>query len=122
MKRRLGLLTIAAMLVFAGGTVSNADPFAVAIPAALGHDGVELAGDKAERDGQAEVRSEAEAEIVKERRGERKLRKGFGARIWGPYWGYGPSWGRRCDNCMAECSGEDQDSARCKRCRVRCGD
>lgn len=116
MKRRLGSLTIAAMLVFAGGTIGYADPFAAAIRFAPAHTGVELAGDTVEK---------AQGEAVKEEqndREDRKLRKGFGARIWGPYWGYGPSWGRRCDSCQAECSGDDQDSARCKRCRIRCGD
>lgn len=114
MRRRLGFLLMTAMLIFAGGTVGYADHFAAAIPAALSNDGLVLAGEKADRrDG---------GEDLKEDRGERRLRKGFGARFWGPYWGYGPSGGRRCDRCQEECASEDGDSARCKRCRIRCGE
>lgn len=122
MKRRLGFLLMTAMLVFAGGTVGHADPFAAALPAAYGHDGVVLAGDLAAEKAERAERTEA-MEDRKEERSEGKLRKGFGARIWGPFWGYGPSFGRRCDNCQAECAGEERDdSARCRRCRIRCGD
>jgi hypothetical protein len=53
--------------------------------------------------------------------GQRKERKGLGAGFWGgPYWGYGPRWGHRCESCRSDCAG-DQESAGCKRCRVRCG-
>jgi hypothetical protein len=53
--------------------------------------------------------------------GEKKRRKGIGAEFWGgPYWGYGPRWGHPCNTCRAECE-SDQGSARCQRCRVRCG-
>lgn len=52
---------------------------------------------------------------------DRKERKGLGAGFWGgPYWGYGPRWGHRCEACRTDCDG-DQDGAGCKRCRVRCG-
>jgi hypothetical protein len=52
---------------------------------------------------------------------ERKPRRGFGGGFWGgPYWGYGPRWGHRCESCRSSCDG-DQDSSSCKRCRVRCG-
>jgi hypothetical protein len=47
-------------------------------------------------------------------------RKGFGAFWGGPYWGYGPRWGHRCESCRADCEG-DQEGPGCKRCRVRCG-
>jgi hypothetical protein len=115
MKRRLGLLVVMAMLLLAGGRAGYAVPFAASDPIAVGQHAIVLAGDKADR--------EDSAEASKERRDERKLRKGFGARIWGPYWGYGPSFGRRCDNCQAECAEDgEEDSARCKRCRIRCGE
>jgi hypothetical protein len=115
MKRRLGLGLVMAMLLLAGGQAGYAASFAALSPIAVGQDGIVLTGDKIDR--------EEAASDPKEHQGERKLRKGFGARIWGPYWGYGPSFGRRCNNCQAECSEDgEEDSARCKRCRIRCGE
>jgi hypothetical protein len=71
-------------------------------------------GDKREDRGDAEASQEGES--------RQRLRKGFGARLWGgPYWGYGPSWGRRCETCRDDC-GPDNDSGFCKRCRARCGE
>lgn len=52
---------------------------------------------------------------------DKKERKGLGATFWGgPYWGYGPRWGHACESCRTGCEG-GQNSARCERCRVRCG-
>jgi hypothetical protein len=51
---------------------------------------------------------------------ERKERKGLGGFWGGPYWGYGPRWGHRCESCRADCDG-DQNGPGCKRCRIRCG-
>lgn len=55
----------------------------------------------------------------KERGG--KLRESLGAGFWGgPYWGYGPRWGHRCETCKSNCD-EDSGSRACKKCRIRCG-
>ena len=49
------------------------------------------------------------------------LREGVGARFWGgPYWGYGPRWGHRCETCKADCD-ENSGGSSCKKCRIRCG-
>ncbi len=54
-------------------------------------------------------------------RDEESGRRGVGARFWGgPYWGYGPRWGHPCKTCRSDCE-SDEDSRRCKKCRVRCG-
>jgi len=47
-------------------------------------------------------------------------RNGVGARmLGGPYWGYGPRWGRNCDDCRARCA-DGSNNARCRRCRTEC--
>lgn len=52
---------------------------------------------------------------------QKSIRRGLGARFWGgPYWGYGPRWGHPCRQCRTICESED-DSADCRRCRLRCG-
>ncbi len=52
------------------------------------------------------------------RRGEHKS---LGARFWGgPYWGYGARLGHPCKICRKACRG-GKKSARCNRCRSRCG-
>lgn len=52
---------------------------------------------------------------------DKPARRGLGARFWGgPYWGYGPRWGHPCRKCQSTCENEN-DSAECRRCRLRCG-
>jgi hypothetical protein len=59
--------------------------------------------------------------VDRENLSEKKERRGVGAGFWGgPYWGYGPRWGHRCETCRSACE-EDGDEARCQRCRIRCG-
>ena len=72
--------------------------------------------------------------VTKDERKERKFlrfkdrnrdgesqKRGIGARFWGgPYWGYGPRWGHPCKTCRSDCE-SDEESRRCRKCRVRCG-
>lgn len=113
MKRCICLLLLSAALIFAGAKHGSAFPSLSLTFVALDMDGLTEAGDKkADREDFNAEKSGGEA---------KPQRKGAG--FWGgPYWGYGPRWGHPCQTCRSDCEGDSEaESARCERCRVRCG-
>lgn len=115
MKRCIWLVVIMASVIVSNGAPTWALPLHGLVLASLNSQYlVEIGEEKRER----------KIERFKtERGGKDGERKGVGARFWGgPYWGYGPRWGHPCQSCQDTCENDgESDSARCKRCRVRCG-
>jgi len=113
MKRRLSILLILAGLFFAGAQDGSA--FSLMTDGAVPSAGYILT-DTADDDDRGRKLLNQERYLE-----DRKERKGIGAGFWGgPYWGYGPRWGHPCQSCRASCD-EEQEGARCQRCRMRCG-
>jgi hypothetical protein len=111
MKRCICLLLMSAALIFAGAKHGSAFPSLSLIFVAVDMEGLTEAGDK---------KGDREPFEAEEQGSEAKPKR-KGAGFWGgPYWGYGPRWGHPCQSCRSDCESDD-DSARCKRCRVRCG-
>ncbi|MGF1621579.1 MAG: hypothetical protein ACFCUR_13315 [Rhodomicrobiaceae bacterium] len=114
MKRCLYLLVLSLTLILGGLNSASAVPYA-ALELAVLDDGPLLL----DADDKKEGRKRLGSGNRKERGG--KLREGVGAGFWGgPYWGYGPRWGHRCETCKSNCD-EDNGSRACKKCRIRCG-
>ena len=113
MKRRFCFLLLLAAVFLAGP-----GEFSALMATDLGAEPPSITTVQGGGDEQPETRQrDSERNIL----GERKSRKSIGAEFWGgPYWGYGPRWGHRCEACRATCE-TDQEGSRCERCRVRCG-
>ncbi len=114
MKRCLCLVVLSLTLALGGWGGASALPYAALELAVLDAGPVLL-----DADGKNEGRKLFGSGGRKERGG--KLREGVGAGFWGgPYWGYGPRWGHRCETCKSNCN-EDSGSKVCRKCRIRCG-